>query len=91
MQIRYFANYRTITGRRTEEVAAPATILELLQQLSTRYGAELRSWLLSADCTEKGDNAVILVNGRHIEHLDGVNTQLKDDDVVSLFPLVAGG
>ncbi|MCL1847907.1 MAG: MoaD family protein [Coriobacteriia bacterium] len=91
MQIRYFANYRTITGRRTEEVAAPATMLALLEQLSTRYGAELRRWLLSADGLAKGENAVILLNGRHIEHLDGVATTLKEEDVVSLFPLVAGG
>jgi len=91
MQIRYFATYRKITGRRTEEVTAPDTMLELLHQLSEAYGDEIRSWLLSADGKEKGENAIILVNGRHIEHLDGVDTMLAANDVVSLFPLVAGG
>lgn len=91
MLVKYFATYRNITRRRTEEVAAPATILALLQRLSDTYGAELRSWLLSPDGTQKGDNAIIMVNGRHIEHLQGVDTPLKEDDTVSLFPLVAGG
>jgi molybdopterin synthase sulfur carrier subunit len=65
--------------------------LVLLTQLSEEYGPELRTWLLSPDGTKKGDNAIVLVNGRHIEHLDGVDTQLTEEDVVSLFPLVAGG
>ena len=91
MQIRYFATYRTITGRRTEEITAPGSVLALLHLLCVSYGDELCSWLLSPDGTEKGENAIILVNGRHIEHLEGVNTLLCEDDTVSLFPLVAGG
>ena len=34
----------------------------------------------------------ILVNGRHYSHLpDGLNTVLKDEDDVALFPPLAGG
>lgn len=33
----------------------------------------------------------ILVNGRHIEFLQGMKTQLSDDDDVAIFPPVAGG
>jgi len=91
MLIRYFATYRMITGRLTEEVSAPGTVLVLLHQLSDVYGDELRKWLLSADGTTKGDNSIVLINGRHVEHLNGVDTVLSEDDVVSLFPTVAGG
>ena len=91
MLVKYFATYRKITGRQTEEVSAPGTIYALLNQLSEKYGAELRSWLLSADGTTKGENSIVMVNGRHIEHLDGVATALVDSDTVSLFPTVAGG
>ncbi|MDR1712562.1 MAG: MoaD family protein [Coriobacteriales bacterium] len=91
MQVKLFATYRTITGRSQLELAAPDNVLELLHQLSNEYGSELRSWLLSPDGTAKGDNAIVLVNGRHIEHLDGVATKLSEADKISLFPLVAGG
>jgi len=91
MQIRYFATYREFTGRLTEEVSAPGTVLALLHQLSEVYGAGLRKWLLSQDGTAKGENSIVMVNGRHIEHLNGVDTVLTEDDVVSLFPTVAGG
>jgi molybdopterin converting factor small subunit len=32
-----------------------------------------------------------MVNGRHIEHLDGVATTLSEQDYVAITPLVAGG
>ena len=34
---------------------------------------------------------IILVNGRNILHLNGVQTPLNPDDVVAVFPMVAGG
>ena len=34
---------------------------------------------------------IILKNGRHIQHLDGVETELKEGDKVSIFPPIAGG
>jgi len=38
---------------------------------------------------EKG--VIILVNGKNIEHLEKLDTKLKDGDVVSIFPPVGGG
>jgi molybdopterin converting factor small subunit len=34
---------------------------------------------------------IILVNGRNIQHLKGVDTLLGPDDIVAVFPMVAGG
>ena len=39
---------------------------------------------------DKGE-LVILVNGRNIDTLDGLDTQLKDGDSVTLLPPFAGG
>ncbi|HWQ30252.1 MAG TPA: MoaD/ThiS family protein [Negativicutes bacterium] len=33
----------------------------------------------------------MLVNGRHIEHLQGLDTSLAENDEISIFPKVAGG
>ena len=36
-------------------------------------------------------NVIIMVNGRHINHLGGISTILTDSDTVQIFPVVAGG
>ena len=46
---------------------------------------------MNDDGTDKGDDVIIMVNGRHIEHLDGMATTLTEDDYVAVTPLVAGG
>jgi len=70
---------------------APSDMQALLEEVSERYGPALRAGLLSLDGRALGNNAVVLVNGRNIAHLEGIKTPLSEDDVVSIFPLVAGG
>lgn len=33
----------------------------------------------------------ILVNGRDIEHLEGLETEIKDRDLISILPIAGGG
>ena len=40
---------------------------------------------------ERGVPAIIMVNGRRIEFLNGYKTLLKDGDEISVFPPAAGG
>jgi len=61
-----------------------------MEQLSERWPA-FRELILNEDGTDKGDDVIIMVNGRHIEHLDGVATALSEKDYVAITPLVAGG
>jgi len=91
MKVKYFATYRDITRRKDEDVPAPPDIWTLLAMLAEKYGAEFKSELIAPDGTDVGANAIILVNGRNISHLDGKNTPLIEADVISLFPMVAGG
>lgn len=37
------------------------------------------------------DDITLLKNGREIKFLDGLDTSLEEGDVISIFPLVAGG
>ena len=61
-----------------------------MDELSIRWPA-FRNLLLNEDGTDKGDDVIIMVNGRHIEHLDGMATPLSEDDYVAIAPVVAGG
>ena len=37
------------------------------------------------------DRSFVLVNGRRVEFLNGIQTPLVDTDTVFVFPVVAGG
>jgi len=81
VRVKVFATLRSIVGKNELELQA-STVGELLEKLYSKY-PEMKKEL------EKG--AVILVNGKSIEHLEKLNTKLEDEDVVSIFPPVGGG
>ena len=90
MLVKFFATYRQIAGCRTCNIPAPDNVLALMKELSARW-PKFRDLILNEDGTDKGDDVIIMVNGRHIDHLDGVATTLSEDDYVAVTPLVAGG
>ncbi len=90
MTVKYFATIRTYAGeteRRLDD--APADLRELLAALAARYGTPFRRAVFSDD--ELGSAIIILVNGRNVLYLQGLDTSLGEDDEVSIFPMVAGG
>jgi MoaD family protein len=91
MKVKYFAGYRDITKRKEEDITAPKDIWALMLVLCECYGKAIKKELLSTNGLELSEDLVILLNGRNICHLDGKNTALSDHDVVSIFPVVAGG
>jgi molybdopterin synthase sulfur carrier subunit len=89
MRVKVFATYRPLVGAADFELAAPANISELLQVVAGRYPG-LGAKILGPDGAPSFD-VIIMVNGRHIQHLQGISTPLVENDTVQLFPLVAGG
>ncbi len=88
--VKYFADIRTLTGREEEQWAAPApTLRALLAAVGTAYGSALSRRLFDGGELHGAIN--VLVNGRNVAHLAGLDTRLGQDDVVAIFPMVAGG
>ncbi len=90
MTVKYFATIRTYTGeseRRFDD--APATLRELLAALAARYGNLFRNAAFAGDALNP--EIIILVNGRNVLYLRGLDTPLAQEDEVSIFPMVAGG
>jgi sulfur-carrier protein len=90
MLIRFFASIRNVT--RAKEIAwgEPApTLGDLLSLLSDRYGPEFRRWVLDGE--DLGGSVMVVVNGEDARHRAGLATRLAPTDVVSIFPIMAGG
>ena len=89
--VRFFANFRDAAGKDCEVVEKAADVASLLDQLCRRFGGNLAKLLFSSDKEELREDMTILVNGKPIRLLNGINTPLKEGDVVAIFPPVAGG
>lgn len=88
--IKAFATLREVfKGTGVMELTLPegALVKDLIMELESRFGFEMRS----RTSGELDPNIKILVNGREIIYLDGMETRLKDGDVVAFIPPVGGG
>lgn len=90
MLVKYFADIRNLSGREQETLEAPVpTLRKLLEELSEKHGVAFRDRVF-----ENGgmsSTLIVFVNGRANELLKGIDTPLGPDDVVAIFPMVAGG
>ena len=91
MQVRLYATLRQIVGTKIVEVPVNTekTIGDVLRSLVRQY-PELDESIWNPDKSLAGHVAVIL-NGRDIRHLEGVDTSITDDGILDVFPPVGGG
>jgi molybdopterin synthase sulfur carrier subunit len=69
---------------------AGASLMDLVNAVTKELPA-LRRNLLDEQLEEPKPNALILVNGKEISVLNGLETKLKDGDEVVFVPVVHGG
>jgi molybdopterin synthase sulfur carrier subunit len=90
MQIRFFATIRECAGVSEVRWDEPtATLGELLEALSVRYGPTFRRWVLEKD--DLGKAVIVVINGHDSRHQGGINASLHPDDTIAIFPAIAGG
>ncbi|MFW9830610.1 MAG: ubiquitin-like small modifier protein 1 [Candidatus Thorarchaeota archaeon] len=87
--VRMFTSLRALTGIRETELEA-ATVQEIINILGKQFGEKFNRMLLEDNGSLKSYFHV-LVNGRHIRLMQGLQTSLSDGDVVAIFPPIGGG
>ncbi|MGQ9625329.1 MAG: MoaD/ThiS family protein [Anaerolineae bacterium] len=83
VQIKYLATLRDRTGRRQEEVSFPpgATLRDVAGWLNERYALSLPD-----------PQVMAILNGRGWEQFPlKLSTEIKEGDIICLFPPIAGG
>jgi len=90
VKLRTFARFRDLLGKELDlNIGEGAKVSDLLDALLPR-SQDLQDLIFESSGDVKED-VNVLVNGRHIESLEGVETRLIDGDEVALFPAVVGG
>ena len=71
-----------------EHPTVKSVISELTKDSQLRARKQL---LLDSETSDPRPNALIMVSGREINALNGLDTELKEDDEISLLPVAHGG
>lgn len=69
----------------------PATVRKAVQKLIEAFSSELKRALVDPELEDPRPNALILVNGKEISVLQGLDTEVKDGDEIVLVPVSHGG
>lgn len=93
INVRVFATFRDLLGLKELELEVGPEenlkLIDLLERLFQKFGEKFRNKMLENGNIKPQVN--IMINGRNIKFLDGLNSSLKDGDIVAIFPPVAGG
>lgn len=92
VEVSYFSNVRALTGESgsTLEVPEGSSVHDLLIIVAARYGDELREYLFTDD-EGLNSHVVVILNGRGVGVLDGLDSALNDGDRVAILPSIGGG
>jgi molybdopterin synthase sulfur carrier subunit len=90
VKILLFATFRKKYGSREITVKCDGTIRSLIEEASKILGEEFLNDVYDGERRKVRDDLIFTVNGRNIKDLKGDIT-LKDQDVVAIFPPLAGG
>ena len=89
--VKFFAEFSEATEKKQESIEGVNDVPSAIHQDVHRFEKKLAERLYSSDTRELRKTVNILVNGRRLDFLQGLNTPLKDGDEVAIFPPVAGG
>jgi len=95
IHLRFYGVFRAAVGSETTELELPTptpTVRMALSQLFTQTAYRgMKGLVFDGESTDPRSTTLILVCGREIGALDGLDTELKDTDEVSLLPIAHGG
>lgn len=67
------------------------TVRDLFQELSRHASPDFGKAIYDINNDLMNEHIAVFVNSREIRSLDGPDTKLKDGDVITIFPPMAGG
>jgi molybdopterin synthase sulfur carrier subunit len=95
VKVRFFTNLREIVNKREETLTFPAgekvTVDMILKTLSQKHGKPFTEYVYNDKTGQPKSFLQFLVNGNSTSTLNGLETELKEGDVLAILPPVGGG
>lgn len=94
VKVKYFTTLRELSGTAEEELTIRdgANLADLIEEVASKYGKEAHDYLYQKEESWKVDPSIyFLINGENSRILSGLDTKLKDGDVIAIIPPIGGG
>lgn len=93
VKVLYLGVLRAKTGKTSEEyrLAEGASLSDLLEKLSSRYGKSLGDLLRADEKTKLDPTVIATVNGASKDLSQAKSIKLKEGDTVALMSVISGG
>lgn len=89
--IKFFATIKDELGVKELELDCDGTLKDLLEKAEAMIGEKFNELIYDKQRRSFRSDLIVLVNGRGLEYLEGMETKLNEGDVVAVFPQIAGG
>ena len=92
VNVRLLGVFRGFSGKSqiTLKLEQP-TVRKVIKKLTDSLSVEAKRLLVDPKLNDPRPNAIILVNGKEIGVLKGLDTEIKEGDEVILIPVTHGG
>jgi molybdopterin synthase sulfur carrier subunit len=92
VKVKYFTTLRELAGISEEEIETEddTSLADLIGIVASKYGEAAQDYLYHTE--RKADPSIyFLINGTDAKARSGMDTRLKDGDVVAIIPPIGGG
>lgn len=72
-------------------INAPAVVKDAISELTNHFPSKFKQVLIDPELNDPRPNVLILINGREINVLKGLETRVKNGDKLLLIPVSHGG
>ena len=93
VDIKFLGVFRQFSGRNRVlvKLEKPASVGKAIEKLVEAFSSEFKRTLVDPELEDPRPNALILVNGKEIGVLQGLETEVEDGDEIVLVPVSHGG
>jgi molybdopterin converting factor small subunit len=91
--VQFFGAFQRLSGKKRYQVKLqePVTVREVIMKLAETFPPEFSQVLLTSKLDDPRPNSLILVGGKEISALQGLETMVKDSEEIILIPVAHGG
>jgi len=93
VEVRFLGIFQRLSGKKRFKLKLkePATVRKLVMNLTETFSSEFKQVLVDSQLDDPRPNALILVGGKDISVLQGLETEIRDSEEIVLVPVVHGG